>query len=289
MNELAEQKLSAISWMSFNCVLAAAIPVIIKFTYEALPLSALMAGYNLVAAIISAIWVYFSRAKFSTKKFPLHFVRCILVTSAYFIYFHAVNMTSLANAVAMGYTDAILTCIFSYLILKEHIHRIDIINLLLSFVGAMMIIRPDACNLNMGALLAGLAATLWAFSNVITKILSKSDKVLTQLFYSNFLMFIFFSIIATYEGYISQVITINSINWVIILGIMAFIQSFSLFKALNMARASVVMPFFVVTVISGNLFGYIFFGEMQGMMEMIGTIFVILVGIYQVMSIRLRK
>lgn len=287
--ESAAQKLKAISWMTFNCILAAAIPVIIRFTHNEFHLSSIMAGYNLIATIITVIWVSFSGGKFSTKKFHLHFVRALLATSAYFIYFHAITITSLANAVAMGYTDAVLTCIFSYLFLKEHIHRIDVANLLLSFVGAMMIIRPGADVINFGAMLAGISAALWALSNIVTKIIAKTDSVVTQLFYSNFLMFIFFTIISIYEGVFSNIVTKSNSGWISILGIMAFLQAFSLFKALNMARAAVIMPFFVVSVISGNFFGYIFFDEIQGTIEMIGTCMVIMVGIYQVISLKIQK
>lgn len=289
MQEEAEQKLKAILWMSFNCVLAAAVPVAIKFTHGMFHLSALMAGYNLVAAIITIIWVRAAGGRFSTGKFFLHFMRALLATAAYFIYFHAVTITSLANAVAVGYTDAVLTCLFSYLILKEHIHKIDVINLSLSFVGAIMIIRPDADIMNKGALLAAISASLWAFSNVTTKIIAKTDSVYTQLFYSNILMFVFFSSIAIYEGNGTNIISSENSSWILLLGIMASLQSFALFKALNMARAAVIMPFFVVTVISGNLFGYVFFGESQGMIEMMGTALVILVGIYQVFHIKLQS
>lgn len=289
ISESANVKLIAISWMVFNCILAAAVPVIIKFTHGDFALSALMAGYNLISTIITICWVHLLGCGFKTSKFHLHFIRCLLATAAYFIYFHAINLTSLANAVAMGYTDAVLTCLFSYILLKEHIHRIDLINLSLSSIGAIIIIKPDSDIVNIGALLAGVSATLWAFSNVVTKVIAKTDSVFTQLFYSNFLMFLFFSCIAIWEGKVNEIVTYENSSWILILGIMACLQSFALFKALNLARASVIMPFFVVTVISGNLFGYIFFREVQGFREMIGTIFVIFVGIYQVVHIRINS
>lgn len=289
MIETSQQKFRAISWMVFNCVLAASIPVAIKFTHGKLHLTALMAGYNLVATIITIIWVKVARGKFSTKNFFLHFIRALLATAAYFAYFKAVNLTSLANAIAVAYTDAVLTCLFSYIILKEHIHRIDVINLALSFLGAMMIIRPDSDIMNMGAMLAATSALLWSLSNVVTKIIAKKDSVYTQLFYSNFLMFVFFTLMTIYKGRADDIIDADSLGWIGLLGIMAALQAFALFKALNMARAAVIMPFLVVTVISGNFFGYVFFGEIQGMIEMAGTILVIVVGIYQLFHIKLRS
>ena len=192
-----------------------------------------MAGYNLVATIISILWIMMSGGGFYTKKFHLHFVRALLATSAYFIYFHAITITSLANALAMGYMDAVLTCIFSYIFLKEHIHRIDVVKSLLSFVGAMMIIRPDADVINFGAMLAGISATLWAFSNVVTKTISKTDSVMIQLFYSNLLMCVFFIIISIYENVASTIITKDSSGWVLILGIMASMQAFPYLKPLT--------------------------------------------------------
>ncbi len=46
------------------------------------------------------------------------------------------------------------------------------------------------------------------------------------------------------------------------------------------------MPFFVVGVIFAHIYGYAFFGEAQGAIELIGTGLIILVSIVQIVRVR---
>ena len=189
----------------------------------------------------------------------------------------------MANVVALGYTDGILTCLFSYIFLREHMDKVQILNLILGFTGALMIIRPDNI-VNMGALLAGSAALLWALSNVLIKIIGREDKEYVQLFYSNFFTFFLASIMVIYEGSIVDMgKALEHYHLVILLAIITSVQTFALFKALNLAKAGVVMPFFVLTVVFVHIYGYVFFGEVQGLIEMLGTALVLLVGMIQIM------
>ena len=190
----------------------------------------------------------------------------------------------MANVIALGYTDGILTCLFSYIFLKEHLDRMHILSLILSFIGALMIIKPNVHIVNMGALFAGIAAILWALSNVLIKIIGREDKEYVQLFYSNFFTFFLAGIAVIYQGSILDLGgAIVHYPWIIFLAIMASIQSYALFKSLNLAKAGIVMPFFIISVVFVHIYGYVFFGETQGGIEIIGTILVVLVGLVQVL------
>jgi len=260
---------------------------IVKYSSPYFDLSILISSYHLVATILVAIIIIYFGYSIKTKILYLHFVRSLLGVIAYFLYFHALSITSMANVIALGYTDAILTCLFSYIFLKEHMDKTHIINLILSFIGALMIIKPNAHILNIGALLACISAVLWALSNVIIKIIGKEDKAYLQLFYSNLFTFVLAGIVAIYQGNILDIVVpIMHYHWIILLAIMVSIQSFALFKSLNLAKAGIVMPFFIVSVVFVHIYGYVFFGEVQDSEEMVGTILVILVGIVQVFRLR---
>lgn len=154
MNETPRVKLIAVSLMIFNCCCGAAIPAVIKFTNNAYSSVSLMMGYYFIATMISIAHIYLAGRSFKSEVISLHFIRSIMTTSAYLLYFWAVSMTSLANAISVGHLDAILTCIFCFIFLKEALYKIDIINLLLSFSGAMLILKPGSDMLNLGALFA---------------------------------------------------------------------------------------------------------------------------------------
>jgi drug/metabolite transporter (DMT)-like permease len=289
MKQDAQNKLLAVSLMVFNCFCGATIPAVIKYTNNVYSNVSLMAGYYFIATVISVAHIYFSKQSFKSEVIPLHFFRSIITTSAYLLYFLGVSMTSLANAISVGHLDAILTCIFCYIFLKEALYKIDIVNLLLSFIGAMLILKPGGDVLNMGAALALISAILWAGSNVIIKIIARKDSTALQVFYSNFFTFLLCLSLSIYLEKVDEIMEVKAINWIIILAVLINLQNYALFKALNMTRVSVIMPFFAFAVIFGDIIGYSFFGESQDIYEIIGTSLVITVSIFQIISIRLGR
>lgn len=289
MDEAPKVKLTAISWMVFNCFLAASMAAIMKYASTHYSVSSLMAGYNIIATIITFFLLIKFGEDFSTKLFHLHLLRGVIITISYFLYFYAVQYTKLANVVAIGYKDMVLTCLFCYIFLGEKLTRVNMINLALSFIGAMLIIRPDADVVNKGAILALMFTILWSLGNVIVKMICKHDSVLKQLFYSNLFMSIFSLSVSIYQRNYTEIFDFKILYWILPLAIMLVVQSFGLFKALNTARASIIMPFIVTNVIFGIIFGYVFFGEIQSLISMIGTFLVVAVSIYQIIFIRMGK
>ncbi len=281
-----DAQLRAILWMVLNCFMAASIVAIVKYTALDFSLSVLISSYNLIATIIIAGLVLYFRHSIKTQHIFLHFLRSLLSIIAYFMYFNALSLTSIANVVAIAYTDAILTCIFSRIILKESLTKIDMLNLSLSFIGAAMIIKPDANILNVGGLLAASSAILWSLSNLVIKVVSKRDSNITQLFYSNLFTFLLAMVVVVFEGTTAELQATFYHPWFILLALMSCIQYFALFTSLGTARAGVVMPFFVVGVIFAHIYGYAFFGEAQGAMEFIGTSLIILVSIFQIVRVK---
>lgn len=265
--------------------MAASVLSTIKYAVSSFTVSNLISHYYLIATIITFLATIYFKNTLKTQHVFLHLARSMMNVIAYFLYFYALSMTSIANVIALGYTDGILTCLFSFLILKESLTKAQIINLFLSFIGALMIIRPDAHILNWGGILAGISAILWAFANIIVKKLATTDSPMTQLFYSNFFTFLIALLVSVYDGSIHEKVAAIDYLWFILLGFMVSIQFFALFKSLGMANTGVVMPFFILSVIFVHIYGYLFFGETQNFIESIGTILVIAVSFYQILSL----
>lgn len=286
MNGDKDQKMLAVGLMIFNCLISAVIPAVMKFTNEHYTGVGLMAGYYFLATIISAVQVMISGQSFKTDIAHLHFIRSSMTTIAYLLYFLGVSMTTLANTISVGHLDGILTCIFCFIFLREAIFKIDVINLALSFLGAMLILKPTNDIINMGALLALCSAILWAGANVIIKIIARKDSLSLQVFYSNLFTFLICLTISSYTGTVYEILEFGALRWVAILAFLIIVQNYAFFKSLSLARVSIIMPFFAFAVIFGDIIGYLFFEEDQDFYEILGTIMIIAVSIYQIISIR---
>lgn len=272
--------------MVLNCFMAASVLVVVKSATPGLDLSLLISCYNLLAFVIVAVLSIIRKYNIHTKVIYLHFIRSLLGVIAYFLYFHALSITSMANVITLGYTDAILTCFFAYMFLNEKMSKVEVLNLCLTFIGALIIIKPNFDIMNIGAILAGMASILWALSNILIKVISKDDDAFVQLFYSNFFIGIISGILFIVFGDMSKIDTaLENYNWILILAVISSIQAFSLFKSLSLATAAVVMPFFIVSVIFVHIYGYFFFGEVQDYNEIIGTLLIVSVSIWQLFRI----
>ncbi len=272
--------------MVLNCFLASSVLVVVKSSFPNLSLSILISSYHFVATIFIGTAILCLGYSVRTKLLYLHFIRSLLGVTAYFLYFHALSITSIANVIALGYTDGILTCFFSYIFLKEHINRTQIANLVLSFIGALMIIKPDNHIINTGALLAGISAILWAASNILIKVIGKKDKAYVQLFYSNFFTFLLAGIVTIYQNHtIDLKFCFEYYHWILLLAIMSSIQYFALFKSLNLTKSGIVMPFFIISVVFIHIYGYTLLNETQDTTEILGTILVLLVGVLQIFRV----
>ncbi|MGV2433136.1 MAG UNVERIFIED_CONTAM: EamA family transporter [Rickettsiaceae bacterium] len=105
--------------MVFNCLIAASVPIIIKYTSNDFALSSIVAAYHLIATILSIVIILYCKISVKTRFLHLHMLRSVLSTSAYFLYFYALSITSIANAIALAHTDAILTCLFASFFFKR--------------------------------------------------------------------------------------------------------------------------------------------------------------------------
>lgn len=289
MKNIQSKKMMAIFWIFINCLIAASVPVIVKLKLSDVPIIATMTGYHAIAAVISGIWLWKIKESFKTTKVFLHIARALLIGVGYYLYFLASFHTSIANVVTLAYTTGPFTCLFAHLILKEDLTKTDLFNLFFSFLGAALIIKPNADVINIGSIFALSSAILWALSNVVIKKLTETDSTSIQLFYSNSLIFITFLPFALLLD--SDITLIDTMldTTIILLGIMIFLQFYFLVKALENAKTTIIMPFFAFAVIMGDLLGYHFLGEEQDYIEFMGTMLIIGVSVYQVVLIKLGK
>ena len=113
---------------------------------------------NAVAIIASLILLIRSGEKIRIKKGCMGdiFLRCVFGTSGLIANFYAIDKLNIADANMLNKLSPFFAILISIPILKEKPKKIDILAVIVAFLGAMLIVRPTGSNMQLVPALIGL-------------------------------------------------------------------------------------------------------------------------------------
>ena len=118
-----------------------------------------------------------------SKRIKGHFWRTVMGTASMVLGFYAVSMLALADATALGFSQPLFSVCVAALILGEKVRWRRWSATIVGFVGVLVMVRPGASSLQLGALVALANALTVALSILLVKRLSDSETplmILTQ-------------------------------------------------------------------------------------------------------------
>lgn len=177
----------------------------------------------------------------STKKLGLHLVRNLSHFTGQNLWFYALTLIPLAQLFALEFTSPIWVMFLAAMFLGERITRVRFATAGLGFVGVYIVARPQIGHIDMGIILAALAAIGFAGSAIATKILSKDQSITCILFWLTFMQAVFGLVTAGADLSI-RLPSVSSSPWIAVVAVCGLGAHFCLTKALTIAPASVVMP-----------------------------------------------
>ena len=233
---------------------------------------------NAVAIIASLILLIRSGEKIRIKKGCMGdiFLRCVFGTSGLIANFYAIDKLNIADANMLNKLSPFFAILISIPILKEKPKKIDILAVLVAFLGAMLIIRPSGSNLQLVPALIGLyggfgAGAAYVF---VRKLGKKGERTP--------IIVLCFSIFST-----AVAIPFIAVNYVplkpmqllclVMAGLSATIGQFGITSAYKYAPAKEISVFDYTQVIFAAILGTLFLGELPQAMSFIG--YVIIIGV----------
>ena len=233
---------------------------------------------NAVAIIASLILLIRSGEKIRIKKGCMGdiFLRCVFGTSGLIANFYAIDKLNIADANMLNKLSPFFAILISIPILKEKPKKIDILAVLVAFLGAMLIIRPSGSNMQLVPALIGLyggfgAGAAYVF---VRKLGKKGERTP--------IIVLCFSIFST-----AVAIPFIAVNYVplkpmqllclVMAGLSATIGQFGITSAYKYAPAKEISVFDYTQVIFAAILGTLFLGELPQAMSFIG--YVIIIGV----------
>jgi S-adenosylmethionine uptake transporter len=206
-----------------------------------------------------------------TEKIKLHILRAIFSLLATICFYRGLLRVPALDATAITFIEPIIALLVGVIYFKESISTVKIFLVSLCFTGVLFVFKPGFDFNRYYFFLIG-ALIFWAMNNLSIKILGKTEKTITTLFYVSLFTTIFAFPIAmrhSWSGF-----QIGYMKHVVIMTICHMIHMVCFFRALKLAEMSSVMPFDYTRLFFTGILAYTFLDETPDNYSIIGYILI---------------
>ena len=278
-----ESRYQAIAWMLFASVAFGSMNALVKWTSSTADVWSMV----MVRSVVITLGIYLIAThrgvSLRVNDRKNMFLRCATGLIAMILYFTALGLIPIGQAVTLQYTNPLFVALLSGLFLSESVGIRTWGLALASFFGIALIVSPDLRTIDINALYALGSGFFAAVAYLYVRMLRSSEHALSIVFW-----FALFSVIFTtppailnLKGPLSEPKIALAL---ICIGIGAGAGQVGLTYAFHKANAAWVSAFSYVTVIVAAGYGYFFFGESLDNGDIIGCLLIIVSGILLTLS-----
>jgi drug/metabolite transporter (DMT)-like permease len=213
----------------------------------------------------------------ATNRLGSQILRSSFFLGSNILYFAAISVVPLAEASAISFVSPFLVAIFAAFVLGERVGVGHWIAIMVSFVGALIIIQPGSGHLPWQAVFVLGSSTCYAIYQVMTRGGAGDDSPETQVFYASLVGSVLTSIAVPFIW-----VTPASLRTVLelsALGVFGGLGHYCVARALMWGPAPVIAPFQYVQLLAASLFGYFIFGDVPSIWTGVGAVIIVCCGV----------
>lgn len=220
------------------------------------------------------------------KRPLVHLVRGVLLAIATLLFFWSLKYLPIADAIAIFFVQPLILTALSSFFLGETVGWHRKLAVVAGLLGAIIIIQPGRESFHTAALLPLAAAFFYAGYIVLTRAAAGQDKAETAQFAAGISAFTVLSVclvvVSATPLEALHPVAPNFVewSWLALLGVIAASCHLLLVKATELAPASVLAPFAYTEFVGAALLGWIFFNDVPSAATWLGTIIIVLSGLY---------
>ena len=191
--------------------------------------------------------------------------------------FYAIANLTLADSSMLGKLSPIFVTIMACIFLKEKIDSKQILSIIITFLGALLVIKPEF-SLEMLPSLAGImSAAASGVAYTLLRYLKDKESPDTIIFYFSLISVIFTAPFALAE-YVQP--TFIQLGLLLATGVFASVGQFGITYAYKYAKATEVSIYNYSAIVFGIILGFSFFGEIPDTLSLLGGAIIIAVAFY---------
>ena len=221
----------------------------------------------------------FYKIKIESPNPKLHLARTSLGWMGATVLFGSSSLIPVNDAVALNFSNPIFAMIFSIIILKEKYFSYRWIAMIITFAGAIILIRPNFSDLYVDpvALVSIFGAICLGLEAMFIKLLTKYEKNTQILLINNFIGLILSSLIVIFFW---KTPTFLQLVFCIFIGFLMICAQICFLMALRSNQLNFVIPFFYSTLIFVLIYDYLIFKDLPDYLSCSGSILIIIGGLY---------
>lgn len=231
---------------------------------------------GLLAGAIFLI-AYHGRTILRTLHPKLQVLRGAMAVGSATLFIIGVTYVPLADAVAVSFVAPFIVTLLGALVLREPVGWRRWVAVSLGFLGTLIVIRPGMGVIHPAAFFVLIAATFFAFRQIVSRALADTDKTATTVVYTAIVGSALLTLPLPWVW-----VTPDREQLIILVGIalLAGVAEVCVIKALEVAMAVVVAPIQYSMMIWGTFYGFLIFGQLPDMWTIIGATVIISTGLY---------
>lgn len=212
-------------------------------------------------------------------RFPgLQLLRGFLAVGSATLFVIAVGFVPLADAVAVAFVAPFIVTALGAIVLREPVGKRRWIAVTIGFIGAIIVIRPGLGVIHPAVMLVLVAAVLFALRQILSRVLSSSDRTVTTVAYTalvgSVLLTVPLPFIWQWPSSDIEILLLASI------ALLAALAELLVIKALETAQAVVVAPVQYTMLVWGTMYGYLLFNQLPDLWTWIGALIIVGTGMY---------
>jgi drug/metabolite transporter (DMT)-like permease len=214
---------------------------------------------------------------FATHRPRDHILRGLSQSVSQLALLLAFSLMPLAGAVAINFSSPLFAALVSIVWLKERAGWVRGGALIVGFVGVLVVTNPGANSLTLGALFALINAVMYGTVTVAVRGMTKTESANTLVIWQLLMLTVMHSFLLLF-GWRSP----TALDWVLLFGsgLVNMIGQWCWTKALHLAPAPAVTPFYYLMLVWALMFGFVIWGEVPGPSLLIGSGIVVATGLF---------
>ena len=260
-------------WLSAGTFFLATVDVFIKTVgLKFHPIEIIFFRYATGLLVLTPVFVNMGWENLRTTKFGLHCTRMVFAFTSNFLLIISVIYLSLADATAYMFSKPLFTTLVAVILLGEVVKTHRWIATAVGFGGVLIILRPGSASTDLTAILAILSALTFAITNVLNRMLSKTEPTNRIMFYYHLFGVALFlgPTIWVWQMPIGK-------EWFLLtsLGVLSTAALFCFLRAFAVGEASAVGPAENMRLVYAALFGFFLFSEIPSIWTILGATIII--------------
>ncbi|MBX3568519.1 MAG: DMT family transporter [Rhizobiaceae bacterium] len=203
-----------------------------------------------------------------TRRPLLHVGRNIAHFCGQFTWLLALSMIPLAQVISIEFTAPIWTAILAVTFLGERMTVWKSGAVLVGLLGVLIIVRPGVDSVSTGQLVVLIAAVAFAISYTTTKALTRTDSVVTIIFW----MLLIQSLIGLVPAFLVWKTPPHDVwPWIVMIAFGGSYAHYCTARALASADATVVVPMDFLRVPATAALGWLVYSETVDLLTLLGA------------------